>query len=106
MNPTHLRKQFLGSVLKALEVRFPDGNQTSNPMVKESLITSFSNWPTARSENISGLHTVQLSYSVPLQFFLNFAATSAKVCMLLLLLFLLFFFQISYFSPKKRYNIY
>lgn len=58
MDPTHLRQQFLSSVLKALEVSFPDRNQTSNPIVKASLITSFSNWPTARSENISGLNTV------------------------------------------------
>jgi hypothetical protein len=28
------RQQFLSSVLKVLEVRFPDGNQTSNPIVK------------------------------------------------------------------------
>ena len=71
MDPTTVRKNMLSSVLTALEVRFPDGNQ--NPITKASLITSLSNWPALKSEEIAGLHTVQFSVllSVLLQFFVH-----------------------------------
>lgn len=60
LDPVNLRESLLKSVLKALDGRFQE-DQTSNPIVKASLVTCLSNWPAATSEQIAGLQTVQPS---------------------------------------------